>query len=80
MTNVVTRGRPLNKTVAPFAKFAPFTMRVKSGPATATLGGARLVIAGIGFPGAVPPWKIVSVWQPKVIVRTRSGPVFCATV
>jgi len=79
-TNVVTRGRPLKSTVAPFTKFAPFTVSVKSGPATATLGGARLVIAGTGFPAAVPPWKIVNVWQPKVIVRTRSGPVFCATV
>jgi len=60
-TNVVTRGKPLKSTVAPFTKFAPFTVRVKSGPATATLGGARLVIAGTGFPAAVPPWNMVSV-------------------
>jgi hypothetical protein len=79
-TNIVTRGRPLKRTVAPLTKLVPLTVRVEFGPPAGVFGGTSEVIVGEGLPAGAPPWNTVNVWHPNVAVSTRAGPVFCATV
>src|SRR5215831_17786802 len=49
LTNVVARLEPLTRTVDPFTKFEPLTVRVKLAPPAAVEEGEMLEILGVGL-------------------------------
>lgn len=60
-TKVVARSAPLNFTCAPFTKFVPAIVKVKSAPPAVAVAGVKLVRLGVGLltvkfaSGEVPP-------------------------
>jgi len=78
LTNVVVRLLPLHCTIAPEAKFEPFTVSVNAAPpAVALVGEIELIVGNGGGGGAAwPPPQPVIVEQRPSPSRVKTNKVF----